>query len=180
MIIYGQRTADGRFAFGGRGAPYHYGSRMRPGFERVASVHEALHADLREMFPAIGDAAITHRWGGAVAAARDWWCSARFDRTTGLASAGGYVGDGVVMTAAPAKAQPEKAVTEYDDVYAKRDGIHLRQFPLPAGGMRPQGPARSPAGCRREGARLGQACTRSGSDHRPRDRPLIPTPDPNP
>ncbi len=98
MIIYGQRTADGRFAFGGRGAPYHYGSRMRPGFERVASVHEALHADLREMFPAIGDAAITHRWGGAVAAARDWWCSARFDRTTGLASAGGYVGDGVGTT----------------------------------------------------------------------------------
>ena len=27
MIIYGQRTADGRIAFGGRGAPYHFGIR---------------------------------------------------------------------------------------------------------------------------------------------------------
>ena len=30
LIIYGQRTADGRLAFGGRGAPYHFGSRIRP------------------------------------------------------------------------------------------------------------------------------------------------------
>ncbi|MEU4184068.1 NAD(P)/FAD-dependent oxidoreductase, partial [Micrococcus luteus] len=27
LIIYGQRTADGRLAFGGRGAPYHFRSR---------------------------------------------------------------------------------------------------------------------------------------------------------
>ena len=33
MIIYGQRTADGRFAFGGRGTPYHFGSRVRPAFD---------------------------------------------------------------------------------------------------------------------------------------------------
>ena len=30
MIIYGQRTADGRIAFGGRGAPYHLGHRCAP------------------------------------------------------------------------------------------------------------------------------------------------------
>lgn len=30
LRIYGQRTADGRLAFGGRGAPYHFGSRIRP------------------------------------------------------------------------------------------------------------------------------------------------------
>ena len=30
LIIYGQRTADGRLAFGGRGAPYHLGSAVRP------------------------------------------------------------------------------------------------------------------------------------------------------
>ena len=33
MIIYGQRTADGRFAFGGRGTPYHFGSQVRPQFD---------------------------------------------------------------------------------------------------------------------------------------------------
>ena len=29
LIIYGQRTADDRLVFGGRGAPYHFGSRIR-------------------------------------------------------------------------------------------------------------------------------------------------------
>lgn len=95
MVIYGQRTADGRLAFGGRGAPYHFGSSLDPRHETNETVHDALHRTLRDLFPAIGDARITHRWGGAVAAARDWWCSVTFDRTTGLGHAGGYVGDGV-------------------------------------------------------------------------------------
>ena len=98
MIIYGQRTADGRFAFGGRGVPYHFGSRIRPEYDRHKRVHDSLHEALRDMFPAVGDAAITHRWGGAVAAARDWWCSASHDPATGLATAGAYVGDGVGTT----------------------------------------------------------------------------------
>jgi glycine/D-amino acid oxidase-like deaminating enzyme len=98
MIVYGQRTADGRFAFGGRGTPYHFGSRIRPGYDRNDGVHRLLHDTLREMFPAIGDADITHRWGGPVGAARDWWCSAHYDAATGLASAGAYVGDGVGTT----------------------------------------------------------------------------------
>jgi glycine/D-amino acid oxidase-like deaminating enzyme len=38
VIIYGQRTADGRLAFGGRGAPYHFGSRVRPEFDREPAV----------------------------------------------------------------------------------------------------------------------------------------------
>lgn len=98
MIIYGQRTADNRFAFGGRGAPYHFGSAIRPDFDRHPRVKDLLHETLRELFPALGDATITHHWGGAVAAARDWWCSAHYDPATGLASAGAYVGDGVGTT----------------------------------------------------------------------------------
>jgi glycine/D-amino acid oxidase-like deaminating enzyme len=95
LIIYGQRTADGRFAFGGRGAPYHYGSKVEPAFEREPRVFDDLHATLRALFPAMGDAAITHRWGGAVAIPRDWYSSVTLDRDTGYATAGGYVGDGV-------------------------------------------------------------------------------------
>ncbi len=53
---------------------------------------------MRELFPQIGDAAVTHHWGGVVAAPRDWTCSVRFDRQSGLATAGGYVGDGVSTT----------------------------------------------------------------------------------
>lgn len=98
MIIYGQRTADGRFAFGGRGAWYHWGSRMSADYEQNPGVHEKIHESLRELFPALGDAKVTHRWGGAVAATRDWWCHVAYDATTGMASAGNYVGDGVGTT----------------------------------------------------------------------------------
>ncbi|MGZ4615801.1 MAG: FAD-dependent oxidoreductase, partial [Actinomycetes bacterium] len=48
--------------------------------------------------PALGDAAITNRWGGAVGVPRDWYPSVGFDRADGLAWAGGYVGDGVSTT----------------------------------------------------------------------------------
>lgn len=98
MVIYGQRTADDRFAFGGRGAWYHWGSRMSTTYERNAGVHHKIHDTLRELFPAIGDAEVTHRWGGAVATARDWWCHVAYDAVTGIATAGNYVGDGVGTT----------------------------------------------------------------------------------
>jgi glycine/D-amino acid oxidase-like deaminating enzyme len=98
MVIYGQRTADNRLAFGGRGAPYHFASAMRPEFDRHAAVHSGLADALRDLFPELAHVRITHRWGGAVGVPRDWWCSVGFDRTTGMAAAGGYVGDGVGTT----------------------------------------------------------------------------------
>ena len=57
-----------------------------------------LHATLQSLFPELGDAEITHRWGGAVGVPRDWYPSVGFDRESGIAWAGGYVGDGVSTT----------------------------------------------------------------------------------
>jgi glycine/D-amino acid oxidase-like deaminating enzyme len=68
LTIYGQRTADGRFAFGGRGAPYRFGSLIDPATERAGSVHDELVRTLRELFPVIGDVEVTHRWGGVLGA----------------------------------------------------------------------------------------------------------------
>lgn len=98
LVIYGQRTADDRLAFGGRGAPYHFGSRVRPEFDTDDEVRSLLTASLHELFPAVRPAEITHHWGGVLAAPRDWTCSVRLDRRTGLAAAGGYVGDGLGTT----------------------------------------------------------------------------------
>ena len=98
LIIYGQRTADGRMVFGGRGAPYHFGSRIDASYDRVPAVFEALQRTLGELFPVLRDVAITHRWGGPLGVARDWHASVGLDRITGLAWAGGYVGDGVSTT----------------------------------------------------------------------------------
>jgi glycine/D-amino acid oxidase-like deaminating enzyme len=57
-----------------------------------------LRRSLVELFPSLAGARITHRWGGPLGVPRDWWPSATYDPATGLASAGGYSGDGVAMT----------------------------------------------------------------------------------
>ena len=98
LLIYGQRTADNRIAFGGRGARYHWGSAIRAEYDRVPSVFEHLRRTLRELFPAIGDVTVTHRWGGPLGVPRDWCATASFDPATRIAHAGGYVGDGLSTT----------------------------------------------------------------------------------
>lgn len=99
LVVYGQRTRDGRIAFGGRGAPYHYASRVSPDYDRDQRVHLMLRRILIEMFPVLADAEFTHAWGGNLGVPRDWFPSVRHDRRTGLAFAGGYVGDGVATSA---------------------------------------------------------------------------------
>lgn len=98
LIIYAQRTADGRIAFGGRGAPYHFGSRLSGKYDRDPSVFDALEEALHDLIPQTRGAAVTHRWGGAVGVARDWFPSVGIDRGRGVAWAGGYVGDGVTAS----------------------------------------------------------------------------------
>lgn len=94
VVIYGQRTADDRIAFGARGNPaYLYGSGIRPDVESKA--HAAIAATLRDLLPQLGDAAITHRWGGVLAVPRDWQPFVVFDAVTRVGALGGYVGEGV-------------------------------------------------------------------------------------
>ncbi len=95
LIIYGQRTADGRLAFGGRGAPYYFGSSTDPRNDIHDRVHAEIIRALGELLPQISDVPITHRWGGALGAPRDWRPTVSIDRAAGMAWAGGYVGDGV-------------------------------------------------------------------------------------
>jgi glycine/D-amino acid oxidase-like deaminating enzyme len=99
LLIYAQRSADGRIVLGGRGAPYHFGSRTSPAFDSSAAVFEHLRRTLVTLFPAAANARITHRWGGPLGVARDWTPGVCFAPDTGLAWAGGYVGDGVAAAA---------------------------------------------------------------------------------
>jgi glycine/D-amino acid oxidase-like deaminating enzyme len=98
LIIYGQRTADGRLAFGGRGAPYHFGSRIRPEYDREPRVFDALREALVDLFPVLDGVPVPYAWGGPLGAPRDWMPSVGLDRARGLAWAGGYVGDGVAAS----------------------------------------------------------------------------------
>ena len=98
LLVYGQRTADNRFAFGGRGARYHWGSAIRDGYDRVPRVFDHLRAALVDLFPQAAAAAVTHRWGGPLGVPRDWHAAVRYDPATGFGTAGGYVGDGLSTT----------------------------------------------------------------------------------
>lgn len=97
LIVYGQRTQDDRLAFGGRGAPYHWGSSIRPAHDREATVFRALERAVTDLFPALRGFRVTHRWGGPLGVARDWHASVGL-HASGVAWAGGYVGDGVATT----------------------------------------------------------------------------------
>jgi len=95
MLVYAQRTPDDRIAIGGRGAPYHFGSQINDLFDRDSRVFDSLREVVGSLWPQIGDFEVTHTWGGPLGVPRDWHSSVGLDRDTGIAWAGGYVGDGV-------------------------------------------------------------------------------------
>jgi glycine/D-amino acid oxidase-like deaminating enzyme len=103
LIIYGQRTSDGRLAFGGRGAPYHFGSTVEPRFDENARVFDALLRTLCELFPGLEGGA-DFSWGGPLAMPRDLSPFVTLDHNQGLAALGGYTGDGVVLSFVAARA----------------------------------------------------------------------------
>jgi glycine/D-amino acid oxidase-like deaminating enzyme len=98
LIIYAQRTADGRVVFGGRGAPYRFGSHTT-GAAGHDETYLGLEHALHEMLPQTIGAQITNRWGGVIGVPRDFMPSVTLDRKSGIGWAGGYVGDGVACTA---------------------------------------------------------------------------------
>jgi glycine/D-amino acid oxidase-like deaminating enzyme len=94
-VDYLSRTSDGRIAIGGRGAPYHFGSRISDEYDRHEPTHRALQEMTREWFPALQDVRFTHSWGGPLAMPRDWMPSMSYRPAEGLAWARGYTGQGV-------------------------------------------------------------------------------------
>lgn len=98
LRVYGQVTGEGRLVFGGRGAPYKWGSKMSDGVDQIGDGHVRIHASMVEFFPELTDVTVTHRWGGALGVARDWCPTVSMDKTSRIAWAGNYVGDGVATS----------------------------------------------------------------------------------
>ncbi|MGZ1490366.1 NAD(P)/FAD-dependent oxidoreductase [Brevibacterium sediminis] len=98
LRIYAQSTADGRIVFGGRGAPYHFMSRVDPRFDTDTRIHNKIVDTMHDFFPQLRDVPIAHRWGGPLGVPRDWFPSVGLDRSRGIAWAGPYVGDGVATS----------------------------------------------------------------------------------
>jgi glycine/D-amino acid oxidase-like deaminating enzyme len=94
-VDYRSRTEDGRILFGGRGAPYHYGSRVRDEYDVHESTHQMLRGVARNWFPALEGTRFTHAWGGPLATPRDWMPTMSYHPSSGVATARGYTGQGV-------------------------------------------------------------------------------------
>jgi glycine/D-amino acid oxidase-like deaminating enzyme len=103
VYMYAQRTADGRIAIGGRGKPYRYASDTTGEGSADAPVAAELRARLIELFPTLHDVGIDTTWQGVLGVTRPWRPTVSHDRTTGLAWAGGYVGEGVAAASLAAR-----------------------------------------------------------------------------
>lgn len=97
-FAYIQHTADNRIAIGGRGVPYNFAN----GFDRQGRTADfavgQLGARLVELFPSLAGVRLESSWSGVLGVPRDWCAGVGYDRATGLAYAGGYVGHGVTAT----------------------------------------------------------------------------------
>ncbi|MBS1878294.1 MAG: FAD-dependent oxidoreductase [Actinobacteria bacterium] len=105
-FLHLQHTADGRITIGGddNRVPYHWGSRVKAlgaAPERVAAMY---HGELLRLFPALREVPIEHTWQGVFGAPRNWAPSVGVERGSGLAWAGGYVGEGVAPSNLAARA----------------------------------------------------------------------------
>ncbi|HSG85928.1 MAG TPA: FAD-dependent oxidoreductase [Candidatus Limnocylindrales bacterium] len=94
-VDYLSRTEDGRILFGGRGAPYRYGSPIRDAYDLHPETHERLRRMARSWFPVLREVGFSHAWGGPLGMPRDWHPSIAYDPRTGVGTARGYIGHGV-------------------------------------------------------------------------------------
>ncbi len=95
MVKYLTHTSDGRVMFGGRGAPYHFGSSIKDDYDLHEPTHHMLQDNVREWFPMLKDVKFTHTWGGPLGWPRDYVPTVSYDPAEGLAAAYGYTGTGV-------------------------------------------------------------------------------------
>jgi glycine/D-amino acid oxidase-like deaminating enzyme len=125
VIVYGQRSVDDRIVFGGRGAPYHFGSGIRAEFDSDATVFRTLRRSLTQLLPAVEGVEFTHAWGGPLGIARDWHPGVGYDPSTGMGHAGGYVGDGVALSNLAGRTLAD-LVTTRDTALTRLPWVHHR------------------------------------------------------
>jgi glycine/D-amino acid oxidase-like deaminating enzyme len=116
--MYAQRTADDRIALGGRGIPYRYGSRTdRRGRTQQATI-TSLTDLLHRTFPMAAEVDIDQAWCGVLGVPRDWCATVDLDPSTGLGTAGGYVGSGLTTTNLAGRTLADLALKRQTDLTA--------------------------------------------------------------
>jgi glycine/D-amino acid oxidase-like deaminating enzyme len=92
---YYRLTADDRIVFGGYDAVYHWGGKVRPGYEERPETYAKLTGHLLTTFPQLEGVAITHRWAGAIDTCSRFCAFFGTARRGRVAYAAGFTGLGV-------------------------------------------------------------------------------------
>ena len=93
-VTYGQRTANDELVFGARGG-YLFGKRSRFEFTPDEAVFDQPKKYRQRLFPHLDPADVAYQWGGSLAMSRRFSPYCGYDASRGLATAGGYGGEGV-------------------------------------------------------------------------------------
>jgi len=91
---YLQRSADNRLVVGARGS-YLWGRKCQHTLDALKKETAKRQSLARQLFPQLGAVEFTHAWGGTLGIPRRFAPHVTLDRNRGLATAGGYIGEGV-------------------------------------------------------------------------------------
>ncbi|MET9970111.1 FAD-dependent oxidoreductase [Streptomyces sp. NPDC006356] len=96
-FLHLQFTADNRITIGGDDprVPYRFGSAPNEDGPALPRIKEHYERELTKLFPFLAGIEIADSWVGIFGTNRNWAPEVWLDRTTGLAHAGGYVGEGL-------------------------------------------------------------------------------------
>jgi glycine/D-amino acid oxidase-like deaminating enzyme len=97
MVTYGQRSADNRMVFGARGG-YNFGAKVHGEFSLSDDAFRLRESLMRDLFPMLDNVEVTHGWGGSLGIAREFAPHVHYNEQTGIATVGGYGGQGVAAS----------------------------------------------------------------------------------
>lgn len=119
MINYYRTTADRRIVLGRGGGTLAYGGRFGSKFEVSQNNAQDVAGDLHDLFPSLGDVAITHRWAGPIERSVSGIPTfGLVDNDPRLLFAIGYAGNGVGPSSVAGRMLASAAL-ERDDEWAE-------------------------------------------------------------
>ncbi|MGR0321038.1 NAD(P)/FAD-dependent oxidoreductase [Agromyces sp. ZXT2-3] len=95
---YSRMTRDGRILYGGYDAVYHFGGRIREGYEDRPESYEKLASHFFTTYPQLEGLRFTHRWAGAIDTSTQFTAFTGLARDGRVAYASGFTGLGVAST----------------------------------------------------------------------------------
>ena len=95
---YFRMSRDNRILFGGYDAVYHYGRKVRPGYENRPEAWQLLASHFFTTFPQLDGLRFTHKWSGAIDTSTQFTAFFGTARAGRVAYAAGFTGLGVAAT----------------------------------------------------------------------------------